>query len=73
MPYEIEDELLESDFEVDREGGHIDDDSHMEAYFDEPISDKVWLEVYNRKREEDNERMRELQFCWNGNKLVTSR
>ena len=41
MPYEIEDELLESDFEVDREGGHIDDDSDMEAYFDEPISNPV--------------------------------
>jgi hypothetical protein len=57
MPYEIEDELLESDFEVDHEGGHIDDDSDMEAYFDEPIADEVWIEEYNRRREEDNERM----------------
>ena len=72
MPYEIEDELLESDFEVDREGGHIDDDSDMEAYFDEPIADEVWLEEYNQRREEDNERMRELQLRWNGNKPVTS-
>ena len=72
MPYEIEDELLESDFEVDREGGNIDDDSDMEAYFDEPIADEVWLEEYNQRREEDNERMRELQLRWNGNKPVTS-
>jgi hypothetical protein len=57
MPYEIEDELLESDFEVDHEGGHIDYGSDMEAYFDEPIADEVWIEEYNRRRKEDNERM----------------
>ena len=34
--YEIEEELLESeksDFEARHEGGHVDDDSDVEAYF----------------------------------------
>ncbi len=75
MPYEIEEELLESeksDFEADHEGSHVDDDSDIEAYFDEPIADEVWLAEYNRRREEGNEKMRELQLRWNGNKPVTS-
>ena len=75
MPYEIEEELLESeksDFEVGQEGGHVDDDSDMEAYFDEPIADEVWLAEYNKRREEDEERMRELELRWNGNKPVTT-
>ncbi len=40
MPYEIEEELLESensDFDADHEGSHVDDDSDIEAYFDQPI------------------------------------
>ena len=44
MPYEIEEELLEiekSDFEADHEVSHVDDDSDIAAYFDEPIADKV--------------------------------
>ena len=75
MPYEIEEKLLESeksDFEVGQEGGHVDDDSDMEAYFDEPIADEVWLAEYNKRREEDEERMRELELRWNGNKPVTT-
>ena len=73
--YEIEEELLESeksDFEAHHEGGHVDDDSNVEAYFDEPIADEVWLAEYNRRRKEDNERMRELQLRWNGDKPVIS-
>ena len=75
MPYEIEEEQLESeqsDFEVGQEGGHVDDDSDMEAYFDEPIADEVWLAEYNKRREEDEERMRQLELRWNGNKPVTT-
>ena len=73
--YEIEEELLESeksDFKAHHEGGHADDDSDIEAYLDEPIADEVWLAEYNRRREEDNERMRELQLRWNGDKPVIS-
>ena len=73
--YEIEEEMLESeksDLEVQHEDGHVDDDSDSEAYFDEPIADKVWLAEYNRRQEEDNERMRELQLCWNGDKPLVS-
>ena len=65
MPYEIEEELLESeksDFEVGQEGCHVDDDSDMEAYIDEPIANEVWLAEYNRRREEVNERIRELEL-----------
>ena len=50
--YEIEEELLEgkkSDFKAHHEGGHVDDDSDVEAYF-EPIADEVWLAEYNRRR-----------------------
>jgi hypothetical protein len=57
MPYEIEEELLESeksDFEADHEGSHVDDDSDIEAYFDEPIADEVWLAEHNRGWKEDN-------------------
>ena len=42
--YEIEEELLESeksDFEAHHEGDHVDDDSDIEAYLDEPIADEV--------------------------------
>ena len=72
MPYEIEEELLESDFEVGQKGGHVDDDSDMEAYFHEPIADEVWLAEYNKRWEEDEERMREWELRWNGNKPVTT-
>ena len=74
MAYEIEEELLESeksDFEAGQ-GGHVDDDSDMEAYFDEPIADEVWLAEFNRRREQDDERMRELQLRWNGNTPLTT-
>ena len=73
--YEIEEELLESeksDLDVQHEDGHVDDDSDIEGYFDEPIADEVWLAEYNRRREEDNERMRELQLRWNGDKPLVS-
>ena len=69
--YEIEEEL-ESDLDVQHEDGHVDEDSNIEAYFDEPIADEVWLAEYNRRREEDNERMRELQLRWNGDKPLVS-
>ena len=73
--YEIEEELLESeksDLDVQHEDGHVDDDSDIEAYIDEPIADEVWLAQYNRRREEYNERMRELQLLWNGDKPLVS-
>ena len=73
--YEIEEELLESeksDLDVQHEDGHVDDDSDIEAYFDEPIADKVWLAEYNRRREKDNETMRELELRWNGDKPLVS-
>ena len=75
MRYEMEDERQESekcDFEVDREDSHIDDNTDLEAYFDEPIAEDVWLEDYHRRQEENNERMAELELRWNGSKPVTS-
>ena len=50
----------------------MDDNSDEEAYLDEPIADEAWLEEYHRKREEDNERMRDLEVRFKGNKPVTS-
>ncbi len=73
MPYAIEEELLESeksDIEADHEGSDVDDDSDIEAYFDEPIADEVWLAEHNRRWEEDNEKMRELQLRWSGGEPV---
>lgn len=75
MSYEMEDERQESeksDFELDREDSHIDDNTDLEAYFDEPIADDVWLEDYHRRREDNNERMTELELRWNESKPVTS-
>ena len=75
MPYEVEDELKESEkssIVADREYGNIDDDgdSDMEAYFDEPIADEPWLAEYHRKREEDEERMQQLQLRFGGSEPV---
>ena len=50
----------------------MDDKYSDEAYLDEPIADEAWLEEYHRKREEDNERMRDLEVRFKGNKPVTS-
>ena len=79
MPYEMEDERQESekcDFEIGLEDldedSHIDENTDLEAYFDEPIADDAWLEDYYRRREENNERMAELDLRWNGSKAVTS-
>ncbi len=67
MPYEIEEELLESeksDFEADQEGSHVHDDSDIEAYFDEPIANEVWLAEHNRRWEEDNEKRVATSLEW---------
>ena len=48
---------VEVDRTVDREDGHIEENTDLEAYFDEPIADEVWLEDYHRRREENNKRM----------------
>ena len=68
----MEDERQESekcdvqvDRTVDREDSHIEENTDLEAYFDEPIADEVWLEDYHRRREE-------LQLRWNGTKPITS-
>lgn len=66
--YEIEDEHWESekcDFEVDHEDSHIGENTDLEAYFDKLIADNVWLQDYNRRREENNERMAELELRCN--------
>ena len=42
------------------------------AYLDEPVADVAWLEQYYQKKEEDNERLKELQLRWEGDKPVTS-
>ena len=78
---EIEEDLREGtqyglkvgqdDRNVDMETGDGDDlGSDVEAYFDEPMADEAWLQEYRRQREEDNERLRELQLRWNGSKPV---
>ncbi|XP_028394439.1 uncharacterized protein LOC114544657 [Dendronephthya gigantea] len=78
MPYEMEDERKESekcDAEFDPdipEDSQMDDNTDPEAYFDEPIADNVWLENYNRAREENNQTMAELELRWNGRKTLTS-
>ena len=78
-PYEMEDERQESekcdvevDRTVDRKDGHIEENTDLEAYFDEPIANEVWLENYHRRREENNKRMAELELRWNGTKPITS-
>ena len=38
----------------------------------EPIADEAWLTEYYRKREEDEERMKDLELRFKGNKPVTS-
>ena len=74
--YEMEDESQENriydstDFVCS--DTDADSDSDIEAYFDEPIADKVWLQNYRKKREEDLERMADLQLRWDGTKPVTT-
>ena len=68
IPCEIEDEFVETEFEVCH-GGHVDLDE--EAYLDEPIADAAWLEEDHRKWEEDNERMKDLELRFEGNEPVT--
>ncbi len=69
---EIEDECLQTEFEATH-GGHVDEYSDEEkAYLDEPIADEMWLEEYQRKQEEDNERMRKLELRFKRNKPVMS-
>ena len=70
---EIEDEFVETESKAQFEAshsGHVDSDE--EAYLDEPIADEAWLTEYYRKREEDEERMKELELRFKGNKPVTS-
>jgi hypothetical protein len=50
-------------------GGNSDEEG---ASLDELIADEAWLEEYHRKREEDNERMRDLEVRFKGNKPVKS-
>ena len=47
-------------------------DSDEEAYLDELVVDEAWLTEYYRKREEDEERMKDLELCFKGNKPVMS-
>ena len=52
--YEVEDELQESEkSDIDADPvGHIqmDEDTDLEAYFDEPLADDVWQEEYRRRK-----------------------
>ena len=43
-----------------------------EAYLDETIADEAWLQEYHRRREENNERMRNLELPFNRNIPLTS-
>lgn len=73
IPCEIEDEFVETESKAEFEashGGHVDSDE--EAYLDEPIADEAWLTEYYRKREEDEERMKDLELRFKANKPVTS-
>ena len=75
---EIEDEQHETENLIERsqdEGAHGSHDSesyYMDPYSDEPIADENWLQQYYRRREEEAERMNELQLRWNGSEPVTS-
>ena len=44
----------------------------MDAYSDEPIADENWLQEYYRRREEEAEKVKELQLRWKESKPVTS-
>ena len=75
-PYEVENELQESeksDIDADRVG-HIqmDEDTDLEAYFDEPLADDAWQEKYRRRKEEDNAKRNELNSRLNESKPVAS-
>ena len=80
-PYEIEDEHRESEKsgsenEQGTSGGHVGNviveaANEIGAYCDEPIADEAWIRDYYRKKEEENERMRELQLRWDRTKPVT--
>ena len=63
-PFKVEDELQESEeSNLDANWvGHIlmDEDTDLEAYFDEPLTDDGWLEEYHQRKEEDNAKMNEL-------------
>ena len=72
-PCEFEVERVETEHFEASHGGHVDGNSdEEEASLDKPIADEAWLEEYHRKREEDNERMRDLEVLFKWNKPVTS-
>ena len=73
IPCEIEDEFVKTESKAEFEashGGHVDSDE--KAYLDEPIADEAWLTEYHRKREEDEERIKDLELRFKQNKPVTS-
>ena len=75
--YEVEDELKGSEKSDDEDNANsdndnMDDNSDIEAYFDEPMADEAWLADYLRRREEDEERQQQLQLRLNRNEPVTS-
>ena len=77
-PLEIEDEQYESENLIEKshdegtQGSHDGENYYMDAYSDEPIADENWLQEYYRRREEEAEKVKELQLRWNESKPVTS-
>ena len=76
-PLEIEDEQHEYEnlIEKSRDEGtssHDGENYYMDAYSDEPTADENWLPEYCRRREEEAEKVKELQLQWNESKPVTS-
>ena len=74
IDYEIENELPENrsykftdfvSFDAD-----ADNYTDIEAYFDQLIADKAWLENYRKKRKDDNEKDERLAATLGWNKTV---
>ena len=71
-PCEIEVERVETEYFEASHGGHVDGlFRRRKGFLDELIADEAWLEEYESERE-NNERMRDLEVRFKGNKPATS-
>ena len=69
--YESEN-LIEKSHDEGTQGSQDGENYYMDAYSDEPVADENWLQEYYRRREEEAEKVKELQLRWNESKPVTS-
>ena len=77
-PLEIEDEqherenLIEKLHDEGTQGSHDGENYYMDAYSDQPTPDENWLQEYHWRREEEAEKVKELQLRLNESKPVAS-